>query len=80
MITKVQKWGNSLAVRIPRAVAEDTRLGSGKAVEVTVRDGRIVIAPAHRQHFRLDDLLKGVTARNRHAEVGTGAAVGREVW
>ena len=80
MMTKVQKWGNSLAVRIPRSMAEDTHLGSGKAVEMAVCDGRIVIAPAHQRHFRLDELLRGITARNRHGEVGTGTAVGREAW
>jgi len=80
MIAKVQKWGNSLAVRIPRSVAEDTCLTSGKEVEMAVREGRIVIAPARRQRYRLDDLLKGVTPGNRHAEVGTAAAAGRETW
>jgi antitoxin MazE len=80
MITKVQKWGNSLAVRIPRSVAQDTALSSGKAVDVAVQDGRIVIVPAPQRRFCLDDLLKGITARNRHAEIATGAAVGREVW
>jgi len=80
MITKVQKWGNSLAVRIPRSVAEDTHLGSGKAVEIVARDGQIVIAPARRRQFRLDDLIKGITAKNRHTEIHTGGAVGQEAW
>jgi len=80
MITKIQKWGNSLAVRIPRSVAQDSHMGSGKEVEVVVQDGRIVIAPVRRRHFTLDDLLKGVTAKNRHSEIATGPAAGREVW
>ena len=80
MITKVQKWGNSLAVRIPRSVAQDTHLSSGNAVDVAVQDGHIVIAPTRRTRFHLDELLKGVTALNRHAEFDTGAAVGREAW
>lgn len=80
MITKIQKWGNSLAVRIPRSVAQDTHLNSGKMVDLAVRDGQIVIVPARRIRFRLDELLKGVTTRNRHAEAVTGAAVGREAW
>ena len=80
MITKIQKWGNSLAVRIPRSVAHDTHLSSGNAVDVTVEDGEIVIARARQSIFRLDDLLKGVTARNRHPETGTGSAVGQEAW
>lgn len=80
MITKVQKWGNSLAVRIPRSVAEDTQLSSGKTVNLAVHDGQIIIAPARQQRFRLNDLLRGVTAQNRHAEVATGNAVGQEMW
>lgn len=80
MITKIQKWGNSLAVRIPRSVAQDTHLSSGNAVDVAVQDGQIVIAPARRSRFSLDELLKGVTAQNRHGECHSGAAVGRETW
>ena len=80
MITKVQKWGNSLAVRIPRSVAEDTQLSSGKTVNLTVHDGQIVIALARQRRFKLNDLLHGVTPQNRHAEIATGNAVGQEVW
>ena len=80
MITKIQKWGNSLAVRIPRSVAHDTNLSSGNSVDVAVQDGQIVIAPARRPRFRLDELLKGVTAQNRHSECDSGVVVGREAW
>ncbi len=80
MITKVQKWGNSLAVRIPRSVAEDTQLTLGEAVNMASHDGQIVITAVRPKRFKLDELLKGVTARNRHEEVDTGDAVGREVW
>ena len=80
MITKVQKWGNSLAVRIPRSVAQDTHLSSGNSVDMAVQDGRIVIAPARRPRFRLDELLKGVTTKNRHLESDSGMAAGREAW
>ena len=80
MITKIQKWGNSLAVRIPRSVAQDTHLSSGNAVDVAAQDGQIVIVPARRPRFSLDGLLKGVTALNRHTESDTGTAVGREAW
>jgi antitoxin MazE len=80
MITKIQKWGNSLAVRIPRSVALDTHLASGNAVDVAVQDGRIVIVPARRPRPRLEDLLRGVTVTNLHGESDTGPAVGREAW
>ena len=80
MITKVQKWGNSLAVRIPGSVAKDTHLGCGNSVDIAVHDGQIVIAPVHGRRFKLDDLLKGVTAQNRHTEVDAGGPVGQEAW
>ncbi len=80
MITKIQKWGNSLAVRIPRSLAQDTQLGSGKDVEMIVRAGQIVITPTKAPKLKLSDLLKDVTPRNRHAEIRTGASVGTEAW
>jgi len=80
MITKVQKWGNSLAVRIPRSIAEDTQIKSGETVNLASRDGQIVIAAIRQQRFKLADLLKGVTSRNKHEEVVTGNPIGREVW
>ena len=79
MITKVQKWGNSLAVRIPRTIAKDTHLISGKSVDMAVHDGQIIIESRHRQ-YKLNELLSGITSRNRHAEISTGDAAGREVW
>ena len=79
MITKVQKWGHSLAVRIPRAAAEDAQLRPGREVQIAIRGGRLVLTPARRR-FKLANLLRGMTRRNRHAEVSTGDAVGREAW
>ncbi|MGD9874852.1 MAG: AbrB/MazE/SpoVT family DNA-binding domain-containing protein [Kiritimatiellia bacterium] len=80
MQTKIQKWGNSLAVRIPKAFVKETQLAYGSPVDLAVDDGRIVINPHPEPHYSLDDLLTGVTKRNLHSEVETGAAVGREVW
>ena len=80
MNAKVQKWGNSLAVRIPRAFAKDTHLTAGSTVDLAVRDGRIVIDPDPKPEYSLEELLEGVTKRNLHAEVDTGEAVGREGW
>jgi len=79
MITKVQKWGNSLAVRIPRSLAEDTKLKPGESVNMASRDGKIVIAAIRQQKFRLADWVQGVTSNNRHQEVVTGNPVGLEV-
>lgn len=68
MQVKVAKWGNSLAVRIPKAVAARVGLCGGERLEISVdEDGALVLRSA-RPSFRLDDLLAGVTSANRHAE------------
>jgi antitoxin MazE len=79
MQTKIQKWGNSLAVRIPKAFVKEAHVAYGTSVDLTVEDGKIVIDPHAEPEYRLEDLLKGVTKRNVHAEVDTGDAVGREI-
>jgi len=80
MQTRIQKWGNSLAVRIPAPFVKEAQIAYGSAVDLSVEDGKIVIAPHPEPEYRLEDLLKGVTRKNVHAEVSTGQAVGREVW
>ena len=80
MNAKIQKWGNSLALRIPKAIAVDTDMRTGTIVELAVQDGKVLVSPVRERALTLDELLKGVSAENLHAEVDTGAAVGREVW
>ncbi len=79
MRTKIQKWGNSLAIRIPKAFVKEAHVDYGTSVDLSVDDGKIVIDPHTEHEFRLEDLLKGVTNCNIHAEIETGKAVGREV-
>ncbi len=80
MLTKIQKWGNSLAVRIPKALADEMGISLDSSVEITVVDGQILIAPVPDTRYELDTLLKGVTSDNLHGEVDTGDAVGNEIW
>ena len=80
MTTRVQKWGNSLAVRIPRALAEDARLAQGAEVTLSTADGRLTMEVVRRERISLAGLVAGITPENIHAEVDTGAPVGREVW
>ena len=79
MQTKIQKWGNSLGVRIPRSFAAEARVQAGSTVDISVEEGRLLIRPLRRR-YALPDLLRKVTARNLHTEVSTGAPVGREIW
>jgi antitoxin MazE len=80
MNATIQKWGNSLALRIPKAVARDTQLKNGSVVNLAVRKGMVIIEPVKKSTYQLDELLKGVSKKNIHASVDTGPAVGREVW
>ena len=80
MRVQVQKWGNSLALRIPKPFAEDVGVNEGTLVDVSVTDGRLMAEPVSFRRVRLDDLLRRVTKRNRHGETATGRAVGRETW
>ena len=80
MNTTVQKWGNSLAVRIPRSVAKDSHLHQGSVVDIALIGGKIVVKPRRQSPYTLAQLLKGVTPRNRHAELDWGGQVGQEAW
>lgn len=80
MNATVQKWGNSLALRIPSSVAKDLQVRQGSAVEVAVEDGKLIVKPAKKRKASLAQLLKGVTKDNLHSEQDWGAPVGRESW
>ena len=80
MLVRIQKWGNSLALRIPVAFARETGIDSGVEVDLALEDGRLVITPQERPFYVLDELLVGVTRKNLHAEVDAGAPRGGEVW
>ena len=80
MNTTVRKWGNSLAVRIPKPFVEETRIASGSEVDLSVDNGRIVIVPQVAPEYTLDGLLQRVTAHNKHSETETGPAAGLEAW
>jgi antitoxin MazE len=80
MLTKVQKWGNSLALRIPKAFALDAQIDNDSVVEVSLVDGQIVIKPVQSPAWTLEKLLAGVNNDNIHGETDTGEAIGNEVW
>jgi antitoxin MazE len=80
METRIQKWGNSLALRIPQAFAAEAGLSQDSPVALTLEEGRLVIKPISTSTFTLEDLLAGVTPDNLHGEINTGAPVGKEAW
>ena len=80
MNSHVQRWGNSLAIRIPKVFADETGLSLNDEVEITVQDGRIVLTPLKAKMYLLDELLAGITPENHHDEWDMGPAVGNEAW
>jgi antitoxin MazE len=80
MKTTIRRWGHSLAVRIPRNVAQETSLGAGDEVEMRTEDDGIVVGRPQVKAYRLSDLMDRVTKTNRHSEVDWGKSAGGEVW
>jgi mRNA interferase MazF len=82
MVTKIQKWGNSQGLRLAKSVLEDARLAVGDDVDVTARDGLIVIAPVRRVRGRhsLKELVSRIPKGYKAKETGWGQPVGREAW
>ena len=80
MQTRIQKWGNSLAIRIPRAFAQAAHLKDNTVVEVSLVNGKIVVSLARPPRPTLKSLLAKITPKNIHAEVDTGESVGNETW
>lgn len=80
METRVQKWGNSLALRIPKPLASQIGLEPNSPVQLSLRGRKLVIEPRSVDDLNLDDLLARVTKDNIHGEVDTGPPTGREVW
>jgi antitoxin MazE len=80
MQTKIKKWGNSLALRIPKLLALDVNLKQNELVNLSIDKDSIIITPIGEKEYSLEKLLKGVTKNNLHGEFDTGAPVGKEVW
>jgi antitoxin MazE len=77
--TQIARWGNSLGLRLPKAVAREAHLDEGDTVEVSVKGGAIVVTAA-RPTYSLDQLVAKITPRNRHGEADWGSPAGHEAW
>ena len=77
MRTHVSKWGHSLAVRIPRAFAEQLGVEEGSAIEIVAEADAITL---RKPEYRLEALVGAMTADNLHGETDTGSPVGKEEW
>ena len=80
MQTKIQKWGNSLGLRIPRSFAAEAQMEAGATVDLSVDNGRLLVRPLRARAYSLNSLLRKVSRRNLHRDITTGRTVGREAW
>jgi antitoxin MazE len=76
---RVARWGNSLGLRLPKSVTQAAQLTEGDAVEISVRNGAIVIRPS-KPAYSLRELVAKITPANCHDESDWGTASGRESW
>ena len=80
MQTRVQRWGNSLAIRIPKPFALEIGLEQNTLVTVSISEGKLLLEPVVEPKYTLEQLLAEVTADNLHHEVESGPALGNQVW
>ena len=80
MQTTIQKWGNSLGLRIPKSFAAEAQVEEGSTVDLSVENGSLLVRPHRARKYTLSALLKRVKPRTLHGEVSTGKRLGREVW
>jgi antitoxin MazE len=75
----VQKWGNSLAVRLPKVYAKEIHINPGSLLTINREDNKLILEPKQEKD-KLKALLAKVTPENIHEEVETGPRMGNEAW
>jgi len=79
MKATIQKWGNSLAVRIPKSITKDSMVSEGSNIDIMIKNGNIVLSPMKKE-YSLKEILKNITVENIHSEISTGDQTGGEIW
>jgi len=83
MKTEFLKWGNSLALRVPAAIATEVGASAGKTADMTIENGALVVkveGSRKRRRYSLEQLLEGITPENYHREIDWGPPRGNEAW
>jgi antitoxin MazE len=76
----IKKWGNSPALRLSASLMKEAQLTIDQEVSVKVSRGKIIIEPAIRKEYKLEELVAGITSSNTHVESDFGKPVGKEIW
>lgn len=80
MITKIRKWGNSLAVRFPKHIVKKLALREGTEIEMHEQKRKVIISPASKARLTLKERIALITPENSHDEIDWGPPQGKEVW
>lgn len=80
MRSKVQLWGNSLALRIPKYIANQIKINNGSDIDVTLEEEKIIIKPVKAKKESLEYLLSKIEKNNIHKEEDFGKPEGVEIW
>lgn len=80
MRIKIQKWGNSLALRIPKAFAFQSKIRQDGYVNLTLENDKIIVEPEEVKKYSLEELISGIKKSNLHKEIDFGKRVGAENW
>ena len=80
MYLTIQKWGNSLALRIPKAVARQVNVRKGSRLDMSLASNKIILRAMDVKEYRLSDLLEKIHKKNLHGEISFGRPLGKEVW
>jgi antitoxin MazE len=80
MTIRIQKWGNSFAIRIPKAYVDEMKIGENSSLQMTVYEGALIIMPDPQHSWDLAALLAGVTKENKHEERDSGGKKEKEEW
>lgn len=79
MNQKICRWGNSLGIRIPKQIVEQSQLAEGDEIEIVTEGNKIVIT-SRKPKYTLEQLLEGMSEEHLHSEVDWGQPEGREIW
>jgi antitoxin MazE len=80
MLLKIQKWGNSMALRIPKSFANQVSIKPGSSVDLSIRDGKLIIEPLKSEDYDLKILVEAINEKNLHHEYMTDKPRGKEIW
>ena len=81
-LTTIQKWGNSQGLRLAKTILQEAELNVGDEVDISVKNGRIIIEPTTkvRGRYDLQELLSKMPKEYRVEELDWDGPVGKEVW